>query len=77
MADTKTIEEIENKLSDVQERKESCVRRQRFEEACQLREVENKLFSELEELTDVEYLKKKWKVINDNAGHYFSPKHLQ
>jgi hypothetical protein len=77
MADEKLIREIENNISSVQERKASCIRRQRFEEAYELRTEEVKLFVELEGLTNAEYLKIKWKVIKDKAGHYFSPKHLQ
>ena len=77
MVDEKKIAEIEDRLSYIQERKESCVKRQRFEEAYDLRLEENKLFAELEGLTNAEHLKTKWKVINDKAGHYYSPKHLQ
>jgi hypothetical protein len=72
----KRIRKIEKRLTNIQERKESCVRRQRFEQAYELRAEENKLFAELEELTSAEHLKTKWKVINE-SGKYFSPKHLQ
>lgn len=68
--DKKLIAELESKIFEVQNEKTKCVRGQRYERACILRREENNLFAELEALTNPEYLKVKWKVINDNAGHY-------
>ena len=70
MMNKKLIDELESKLLEVQNKKIDCVRGQRYERACILRREENNLFAELEALTNSEYLKVKWKVINDNAGHY-------
>lgn len=69
-----TIEVIENKIIDVQQRKIDFIRRQRYEEASSLRTEENKLFSKLETLTSAEYLREKWKVKNAGEGHYRSLK---
>jgi len=77
MADKKRIKEIEIILRFLQERKGSYLKRMKFEAFPFFRYEENKLFKELEELTSPEYLKKKWKVINDKAGHYFTPQYLK
>jgi len=69
MVDKFKIEELEIKLSEVQKDKVNSVRSQRYEKAVALRLEENRLFAELEELTNAEYLKTKWNVINDNKGH--------
>jgi len=77
MADKFRIEELEGKIYGVQKDKVNSVKSQRYEKACALRLDENRLFAELEELTNAEYLKTKWNVINDNKGHYIKVNNYQ
>jgi len=70
MENQEAVANLENKLTEIQSKKGSCLRGQRYEEYCKLRHEENKVFAELEQLTSAEYLKSKWKVVNDKKGHY-------